>query len=165
MFAFNNPVGPPQDSSGFLFSEYSIVPVSTNTYNLGYSGNNAANTLIWNELYVGDVYASYSVNSPVYNVTSDYRIKYNVEPLDNNFKVDYLKPISYVNKQTNRKDIGLLAHELQEIYPELVTGVKDGDEIQTVNYNGLIPVLINEIKNLKDEMKTLKLKLEDKGIL
>jgi hypothetical protein len=76
-----------------------------------------------------------------------------------------LKPISYVNKQTNRKDIGLLAHELQEIYPELVTGVKDGDEIQTVNYNGLIPVLINEIKNLKDEMKTLKLKLEDKGIL
>jgi peptidoglycan hydrolase CwlO-like protein len=35
-----------------------------------------------------------------------------------------------------------------------VYGVKDGDELQSVNYDGLIPVLINEIKNLKNEIKT-----------
>jgi hypothetical protein len=46
-----------------------------------------------------------------------------------------------------------------------VSGEKDGDEIQSVNYNGLIPILINEIKNMKDEMKSLKLKLQYKGIL
>jgi len=63
---------------------------------------------------------------------------------------------------------------LQEHYPELVTGVKDGDELQSVNYTGLIPILINEIKNMKTEIKYLKSnnekleyrisELEDKGI-
>jgi hypothetical protein len=45
---------------------------------------------------------------------------------------------------------------LQEYYPELVTGVKDGPESQSVNYIGLIPVLINEIKNLKNDVQNLK---------
>jgi hypothetical protein len=53
-----------------------------------------------------------------------------------------------------------LAHELQEIYPELVTGEKDGIDIQSVNYNGLIPILINEIQNLKIFVKNLECKIE-----
>jgi hypothetical protein len=61
-----------------------------------------------------------------------------------------------VNKITKQQDIGLIAHELQEIYPELVTGEKDGTETQTINYIGLIPVLINEIKTLKNEIVTLQ---------
>jgi hypothetical protein len=73
--------------------------------------------------------------------------------LDNTFHVDYLNPVTYINKQTEKQDIGLIAHELQEYYPELVYGVKDGDEPQSVNYTGLIPVLINEIKNMKKEVK------------
>jgi hypothetical protein len=97
--------------------------------------------------------------------SSDYRIKENVMPLNNTFRVDYLNPVTYINKQTNKQEIGVIAHELQEYYPELVTGVKDGPELQGVDYIGLIPILINEIKNLKNEMKTLKGKLEDKGIL
>jgi FtsZ-binding cell division protein ZapB len=44
---------------------------------------------------------------------------------------------------------------LQEFYPELVNGVKDGSETQTVNYIGLIPILISEVKALKNENKSL----------
>jgi hypothetical protein len=91
---------------------------------------------------------TYSSGAP-----SDYRIKENVKSLDNTFHVDYLNPVTYINKQTQKQDIGLIAHELQEYYPELVYGVKDGEQLQSVNYNGLIPVLINEIKNLKDKIK------------
>jgi len=149
-----------------LFSSYTIVPSVNNTYNLGFSGDVAkGNSLIWNDVYAADFFATNTMNSPQYNVTSDYRIKENVKALDNKFKVDYLKPITYVNKQTKRQDIGLLAHELQYYYPELVTGVKDGDDIQTVNYIGLIPILINEIQNLKIEVNSLKInneKLEHK---
>ena len=94
-------------------------------------------------------------------LTSDYRIKENIRALDNNFKVDYLNPITFINKQTKKQDIGLIAHELQEHYPELVSGVKDGPETQSVNYIGLIPILINEIKNLKNKMEVL----EEKNIL
>jgi len=38
----------------------------------------------------------------------------------------------------------------------LVTGEKDGEEMQSVNYIGLIPILINEIKMLKKELYDLK---------
>jgi hypothetical protein len=106
-------------------------------------------------------------------LTSDYRIKEHVRSLDNiKFQVDYLNPVTFINKQTKKQDIGLIAHELQEIYPELVSGEKDGPETQTVNYIGLIPILINEIKNLKnknnileDEIKNIKHKLEKLGII
>jgi hypothetical protein len=98
-------------------------------------------------------------------LTSDYRIKENVTPLDNHFKVDYLNPVTYTNNQTKKQDIGLIAHELQEHFPELVNGEKDGPDTQSINYIGLIPILINEMKNMKKEMKNLKERLADKGIL
>jgi hypothetical protein len=50
---------------------------------------------------------------------------------------------------------------LQQYYPELVNGEKNGHDIQTVNYIGLIPILINEIKELKKEVKTLKINNEN----
>jgi hypothetical protein len=97
-----------------------------------------------------------AVNAASYNASSDYRIKDNVLQLDETFSVDNLKPVSYYNKNLKKKDIGLIAHELQEVYPGLVTGEKDGEEMQSVNYIGLIPILINEIKMLKKELSDFK---------
>jgi hypothetical protein len=91
-----------------------------------------------------------------FNVPSDYRIKENIEPLNETINVDNLKPVKYFNKQTKREDMGLVAHELQEVFPFLVNGEKDGKDYQSVNYNGLIPVLIKEIQDLKQEIKSLK---------
>ena len=83
-----------------------------------------------------------------FNATSDYRIKENVLNLMNEskFTVDNLRPITYTNKLSGKQDIGLIAHELQEHYPFLVSGEKDGAENQSVNYIGLIGILIKEIK-------------------
>jgi hypothetical protein len=109
-----------------------------------------------NNVYCNNLYALSAVYANNVALTSDYRIKENVRALDNNFKVDYLNPVTYTNKQTQKQDIGLIAHELQEHYPELVTGVKDGPETQSVNYIGLIPVLINELKYLKKYVQDLE---------
>ena len=62
-------------------------------------------------------------------------------------------------KDSNEKAMGVIAHELQEIYPFLVNGQKDGEIMQSVNYIGLIPLLIKEVKLLKKEMKVLKTNL------
>ena len=59
-------------------------------------------------------------------------------------------------KKSGKQDIGLIAHELQEHYPFLVSGKKDGKEMQSVNYTGLIGVLIKEIQELKITVKELK---------
>jgi hypothetical protein len=65
----------------------------------------------------------------------------------------------YINKESKREDIGLIAHELQEIYPFLVNGEKDGHEYQSVNYIGLIGILIKEIQDLKKRIVILEQKL------
>lgn len=101
---------------------------------------------------------SFTGQIPKINITSDYR---NIKPgtmisLDSNYTVDNLKPIKYNNSQTGNTEIGLLAHELQQVYPYLVTGNKDDAKYQSINYTGLIGILINEIKELKKEVSTLK---------
>jgi hypothetical protein len=45
---------------------------------------------------------------------------------------------------------------VQEIFPSLVTGEKDGEELQRLNYMGLIGVLTKEIQLLKAEVAELK---------
>jgi hypothetical protein len=97
-----------------------------------------------------------SISGTSYNSTSDYRIKENVTQLDSKFVVDNLNPVTYLNKNLGKQDIGLIAHELQEVYPELVNGEKDGEQFQSINYIGLIPILIKEIQNLKERVKILE---------
>ena len=103
---------------------------------------------------------SLSVNGTVdatsYNATSDYRIKDDVKPLDNNFTVDNLKPVTYHNTTLNKQDVGFIAHEVQEEYPFMVNGEKDGKDMQTLNYTSIIGILVKEIQDLKSEMKGMR---------
>jgi len=91
-----------------------------------------------------------------YATSSDYRIKTNIVELDETYTVDKLRPVKYYQTQINREKYGLIAHELQEHYPDLVVGEKDGSELQRVNYTGLIAILINEIKRMKNELSELE---------
>jgi len=86
---------------------------------------------------------------------SDHRIKANVTELNETATVDALVPIQYNNTVSGNHEFGLLAHELQEIYPDLVVGEKDGAEYQQVQYNGLIGVLVKEIQGLKQRLTVL----------
>ena len=97
-----------------------------------------------------------TVTATSYNSTSDYRIKKDVVTLDETFTVDKLRPVTYNNTKMEKQDIGLIAHELEEIYPFLVNGEKDGENFQTVNYTGLIGILIKEIQELKERVKKLE---------
>ena len=96
---------------------------------------------------------------------SDARLKKNITPLPNPLlSIQRLNGYTYHWKDDNRdttQQIGLVAQELQKVYPQLVTQKNDG--VLSVNYIGLIPVLIESIKEqqkqieeLKSEMKQLK---------
>ena len=113
----------------------------------GYVGINTKNPL-----YTLDVNGN--VNATSYNASSDYRIKENVMPLDLQFNVDVLKPVSYVlkNDKDAKLQIGFIAHEVQEFYPFLVNGNKDGPNTQSINYNGFIGILTKEIQYLKKKV-------------
>jgi len=56
--------------------------------------------------------------------------------------------------------MGFIAHEIQEVYPFLVEGEKDGETYQNVNYTGLIALLIKEMKEMKQKINNLENKLK-----
>ena len=94
--------------------------------------------------------------------SSDYRLKDNIQTISGSFySVDNLRPVTYTLKESKKDHIGFLAHELQEYFPTAVYGIKDGPEMQSVNYIELIPVLVKEIQDLKKEMALLKARFYD----
>jgi hypothetical protein len=52
--------------------------------------------------------------------------------------------------------IGLLAQDVQKVFPELVKTTNDSDQTLSVNYQGMIPVLINAIKEQQKQIDELK---------
>jgi cytoskeletal protein CcmA (bactofilin family) len=104
----------------------------------------------------GNIYTNSYAYSLGFFGLSDYRIKDTVVELDDNTNIDKLRPVSYFNKLTNDNEIGFIAHEVQEVFPHLVHGEKDGDQYQSLNYPGIIALLVNEIQWLKREVVALK---------
>jgi Chaperone of endosialidase len=88
-----------------------------------------------------------------FNTTSDINFKENVSTFENALSVvSELRGVRFDWKETHHPSIGVIAQELEEVLPELVTG----SDPKTVNYNGIIGVLIEAIKELKTEIEDLK---------
>jgi hypothetical protein len=95
-----------------------------------------------------------TIQAQGFYTTSDYRVKENHISINStlfNDTVDHLEPLLYKNKLSNQLNIGLIAHEVQKYLPFLVLGNKDDSTYQSINYIGIIPLLIHEIKKLKEE--------------
>jgi hypothetical protein len=125
---------------------YISTKTQTNGFVMHSSGYVAINTTPSTSYYLS---VNGAVNASSYNASSDYRIKTDVKPLDASFNVDVLRPVTYTNTRHGRKDVGFIAHEVQEHYPFLVNGEKDGEQMQSLNYIGLIGILTKEIQDLK----------------
>jgi len=95
---------------------------------------------------------------------SDQRLKDDVQTIDNALdKVSNLRGVSYTWNNGNRKgqkDLGLIAQEVEQVLPELVREKEmpmiDGGTYKTVDYEKIVGVLIEAVKELKQEIETLK---------
>ena len=85
------------------------------------------------------------------NINSDARLKANIISLGATLsKLLQIDGKTYTMKKdaNHKKKIGLLAQDIEKVFPELVTETND---IKSVNYQGLVPVLINAMKE-QDEV-------------
>ena len=88
-------------------------------------------------------------------LASDIRLKSNIMTLGATMsKLLQIDGKSYTFKNSGKKSVGVLAQEIQEQFPDLVVERQDG--MLTVNYQGLIPVLINAIKEQNLELENAK---------
>jgi hypothetical protein len=93
-------------------------------------------------------------------VTSDARLKANIVSLGATLaKLLLIDGKTYTLKKDGKQKIGLLAQNIQEVFPELVS--KDDNEMLAVNYQGLVPVLINALKEQDAKMKKKDLKTKE----
>jgi hypothetical protein len=102
-----------------------------------------------------------------YNTTSDYRLKENIAPMTGALtKVAQLKPVTYVWKSNGFAGQGFIAHELQTVVPEAVTGEKDAvdnkgnPKYQGVDTSFLVATLTAAIQEQQQIINDLKARIE-----
>ena len=88
-----------------------------------------------------------------FNSLSDINYKENVNTVESALeKVNQLRGVKFDWKESGLPSYGVIAQELEKVLPELV----HGSDPKTVNYNGIIGVLIEAIKELSKEVSDLK---------
>jgi hypothetical protein len=95
-------------------------------------GNGNAGIEFYNTSSASQGYIVINASSVQYVSVSDYRLKENVAPMTGALdKIAQLKPVTYTWKQDGSNGQGFIAHELQAIVPDCVSGEKDAVEIYT----------------------------------
>ena len=108
-----------------------------------------------------------TVNGDV-TVSSDARLKANIVSLGATLsKLLNIDGKTYTIKKNGAQKIGVLAQDIQEVFPELVS--EDNEGMLSVNYQGLIPVLINALKEqeekiVKQQTEITRLQAQEKRI-
>tara|TARA_R100001463_G_C3540144_1_gene222340 strand:- start:1688 stop:3250 length:1563 start_codon:yes stop_codon:yes gene_type:complete len=111
----------------------------------------------------GDVHCDADVIAFSSTIGSDRRLKKNI--VDIKYGLNDVLKLRGVEFDWNRKnydkkhDVGFIAQEVQKVIPELVkrvSGLNNKDSFLTVDYAKLVPVLVESIKELKQEIKDLK---------
>jgi hypothetical protein len=93
-----------------------------------------------------------------FNTTSDYRLKENIAPMTGALeKVAALKPVTYTWKESGEATQGFIAHELQAVVPDCVTGEKDAvDDEGRPKYQGIdTSFLVATLTAAIQEMKAI----------
>jgi hypothetical protein len=107
---------------------------------------------------VSDVYAVVMADS--FNSASDARLKKNVVPLNGALdKIDAIRGVHYHwidAAQPQSRQVGVIAQEIQSVYPELVK--QGGNGFLSVDYPKLTAVLIQSVKELKEMVMAYKMK-------
>ena len=173
-------------SLGSTLAEFNITSDYFNTSNISYDGsteisitllatpNNTSNHLVARDSS-GDFSASqinaerFEASTSIYsngvigcantitaqdfNSTSDLLLKHNIHTISNSLDIiSQLRGVEFMWNNNNKKSYGVIAQELETVLPELV----NTDKFKSVNYIGLIGILIQAINELRIEVEMLK---------
>jgi hypothetical protein len=105
---------------------------------------------------IGSITRITTTNAVAYNTTSDYRLKEDLQQIKGLEKLSAIKVYDFKWKDNDYRMDGVIAHELQQVIPYAVHGVKDGKEMQQVDYSKIVPVLIKAIQEQQLQIEQLK---------
>ena len=140
-------------TSQLIISDGAILPETDADIDLGSSSKEFKNGYFDGILYTDEISNSGQITSATYFYSSDAALKEDIQTIENPLeKVQALRGVSYKWKDTGRKDIGLVADEVQEVLPELVVE----NEHKQMDYGHMIGLLVEAIKEQQKEIEELK---------
>jgi hypothetical protein len=132
---------------------FSTVGVLTAT-NIGIGTTNPTSELFVN----GNVFVSGIVTATDYDSASDIRLKENIQKIDNPIdKIIRIEGVTFDWKSNNKSSMGVIAQNIEKVFPQLV----HGEDSKTVNYNGIIGLLIECVKTQQEQIDNLNRRLDD----
>jgi len=105
---------------------------------------------------LGKVVVSQTLNAKSFNTTSDARLKKDIQPIDDALSsVLQLQGKSYRwNEDEDKQDIGLIAQDVEQIFPQLVA--EDANGFKAIAYSRLTAVLVEAIKEQQGQIASLQ---------
>lgn len=111
---------------------------------------------------INTLLSSNMIASPGYLHTSDARLKDNITPItDALAKVKALQGVSFSYKNIPGRKVGLIAQNVEKIVPEVV--VTDSTGMKSVEYDSLVGLLIEAIKEQQLEIEQLQQTVREQG--
>ena len=136
------------NSSGSSATSATSFSTSNTAFVIGNGADSSNKSDAFKVMFNGDTTVGGDIT-----ISSDARLKSNIVSLGSTLpKLLLIDGKSY--EKDGKQRIGILAQEIQEVFPELVT--KDGNEMLAVNYQGLVPVLINALKEQDEKINRLE---------
>jgi len=141
--------------NGSTVRTVSVAGTSINTGNT-LIARDAAGDFTAGTISCSNLTASFTITAADINSTSDETLKTNIKTVENSLEtIHSLRGVSFDWKESGKSSYGVIAQELEKVFPELVAS----GEHKSVNYNGLIGVLIEAVKELSAEVEELKKKV------
>ena len=131
--------------------------VSSNT--VYYIGMTDSSSGTWSNAYVSDTKLYFNTNTgtlsaTIFNSLSDKELKENFESIENSLEIiNKVNPIGFNWKGSGKKSYGVIAQELEQILPELVS---DNNGIKSVEYNSLMAFLIGAVQEMSERLDKLE---------
>ena len=137
-------------------NNFSASGVFSFTNNTASTSTSTGAVIVTGGVGIGEkLYVSSDAYANSFNTTSDKRLKSNIEDIKD-YNIDNVRPVSFYwndKSKSDAKQYGVIAQELDQQYPDLVD---KSSEYLSVNYQGLIPLLVKEVQDLKKKVKELE---------
>jgi hypothetical protein len=139
------------------FDKSSVGFTITNNVTSSAVNNHEFQVYRFNSTQIGSITMS-GTTGTAYNTSSDYRLKEDLQDFAGLDMVSKIPVYDFKWKTDESRSYGVMAHELQEVLPDAVTGEKDAEEMQGVDYSKIVPLLVKSIQELKAEIEDIKSK-------
>jgi len=97
------------------------------------------------------------VTAPAFTTSSSRRWKRNIQTIEGALSlIKRLRGISYDQKEDDKHTIGLIAEEVGEVIPAIVTYEENGQDARGLDYSRLVAVLIEAVKEQQGQIEGLQ---------